>query len=91
MDYLGKGEMLTKRDVNKFVHNFLGKLFVHMKHFWDLFFQLMKHGTNISHIVYIFVPCTLDYLSIACLDLFDYLCIYIVFARNSTALLELAT
>ena len=28
MDYLGKGEMLTNREVNKFVHNICDKLFV---------------------------------------------------------------
>ena len=26
-----------------------------MKHFWDLLFQLMKHGSNTLHCVYIFV------------------------------------
>jgi hypothetical protein len=26
MDYLGKGEMLTNRDINKIVHNIFGKL-----------------------------------------------------------------
>jgi hypothetical protein len=34
MDSLGKGEMLTNRDVNTFEK----KLFVHMEHFWDLLF-----------------------------------------------------
>ena len=33
MAYLGKGEMLANRDVNKFERN---KLFVHIEHFWDL-------------------------------------------------------
>ena len=35
MDYLGKVEMLTNRDVNKFVHNIP---FVHLEYFWDLFY-----------------------------------------------------
>ena len=26
-----------------------------MEHFWDLLFQLMKHGTNISHVTFIFL------------------------------------
>ena len=43
MDYLGKGEMLTIRDVNTFVH---------MEHFWDLLFQLMKHVTNTLHVAF---------------------------------------
>ena len=30
------------------------KLFVHMGHFWDLLFQLMKHGTNTLHVAFIF-------------------------------------
>jgi hypothetical protein len=47
MDYLGKGEMLTNRDGNTFVFTFeRNKLFVSMEHFWDLLFQLMKHGPN---------------------------------------------
>jgi hypothetical protein len=29
-----------------------------MQHFWDLLFQPMKHETNISRYVYIFVQCT---------------------------------
>ena len=49
MDYLGKGEMLTNRDVNKFVPNFFVKYKI--EHFWDILFQLMKHGTNIFYVV----------------------------------------
>ena len=26
-----------------------------MEHFWDLLFQLMKHGTNTLHIAFIFL------------------------------------
>ena len=51
MDYLGKGEILTNRDVNKFEIN---QLFVRMEHFWDLLFQLMKHGINTLHVGFIF-------------------------------------
>ena len=53
MDYLGKGEMLNDRDVNKFVHKI--KLFVHMDNFGDILFQLMKHGTNTLHVMCIFL------------------------------------
>ena len=42
----GKGEMLTNRDVNKFVH---------MEHFWDPLFHLMKHGTKTLHVAFIFL------------------------------------
>uniref|UniRef100_A0A8C7K089 threonine--tRNA ligase n=1 Tax=Oncorhynchus kisutch TaxID=8019 RepID=A0A8C7K089_ONCKI len=57
MDYLGKGEMLTNRDLNKFVHKMeRDKLFMCMEHFRDLLFKLMKHGTNIT--------CCLLYFSI---------------------------
>ena len=63
MDYLGKGEMLTNRDVNKFVTTFLrNKLFVHMEHFWDLLFQLMKHETSTLHEAFIFLFSVVDFL-----------------------------
>ena len=52
MDYLGKGKMLTNRDVNTFLRN---KLFVHMEHFWDISFQLMKHLTNTLHVAFLFL------------------------------------
>ena len=54
MDYLGKAEMLTNLDENKFVHNIREKPFVHIEHFWDLLFQFMKHGTNTLHVVFIY-------------------------------------
>jgi hypothetical protein len=53
MEYLGKGEMLTNRDVNNIV-----TIFVCMEHFWDLLFQLMKHGINtLQYIVIFLVQC----------------------------------
>ena len=56
MDYIGKGEMFTNRDVKIFVHNIeRNKLFVHMEHFRDVLFQFMKHGTNTSHAAFIFL------------------------------------
>ena len=56
MDYLGKGEMLTKRDVQKLCTTFeRNKLFVSMEHSCDLLFQLMKHGTNTLHVTFILV------------------------------------
>jgi hypothetical protein len=56
MDYLGKGEMLANRDVIKFLHNIVQKYaFVHLEHFWDLLRNLMKHGTNILHVAFIFL------------------------------------
>ena len=39
---LGKGEML----INSWTTFERNTFFVRMKHFWDLLFQLMKHGTN---------------------------------------------
>jgi hypothetical protein len=46
----GKGCMLTNGDVNKLVQEFeRNKLFVHLEHYWDLLFNLMKHGTNTLH------------------------------------------
>ena len=47
MDYLGKGEMLK----TTFERN---KLFVNMEHFWDLLFQLMRHGTK-TFVIFIFL------------------------------------
>ena len=60
MDYLGKGEMLTNRDENTFVHNVLEKKhFVSIEHFWDLVFQHMKHGTKtLFFAFYIFDQCS---------------------------------
>jgi uncharacterized protein YjfI (DUF2170 family) len=55
MDYLGKGEMFTNRDVNKFVRNERNKLFVRMEEFGDLLFQLMKHGTKTLYVGFIFL------------------------------------
>jgi hypothetical protein len=55
MDYIGKREMLTgilKHFCTKVESN---KLFVHMKHFWDLLFQRMKHGTNTLHVAFIYI------------------------------------
>ena len=55
MDYLGKGEVLTNRDVNKFVHLREISFFVYMEHSWDLLFQLMKHETKTLHVAFIFL------------------------------------
>ena len=44
--------------------------FVRMEHFWDLLFQLMKHGTNTTCCVYIFV---------LCISLVAMYCMYIVY------------
>jgi hypothetical protein len=52
MDYLGKVEMLTNRDVTTFERN---NLFMHMEHFRALLFQLMKHGTNTLQVAFIFL------------------------------------
>ena len=51
----GKGEKLTNKDANTFVHTILEKSFVRMEHSWDLLFQLMKHGTNTLHVAFIFL------------------------------------
>ena len=53
MEFLGKGEMFTKRVVNKFVHKY-ETLFVCIVQFRDLSFQLMKHGTKTLHVAFIF-------------------------------------
>ena len=53
MDYLFKGEMLTNRDILYSIEYERNMLFVHMKHFWDLLFQVMKHGTNTLHVEFI--------------------------------------
>lgn len=56
MDYFGKEEMLTNRDVNKFVHKLREiSFFVRMEHFRDLLYQLMKYGTNTFHVAPIFL------------------------------------
>ena len=55
MDYLGKGEMLINRDVNKCTTFERDKLFVGLNIFGDLLFQLMKHGTNTLHVAFIFL------------------------------------
>ena len=41
INYLGKGDMFTNRNVNKFVFNIFEKAFVHVKKFWGLLFQLI--------------------------------------------------
>jgi hypothetical protein len=52
MDYLGKGEMLTNRDVKHICAKILerNKLFVNMEHFWDLLFQLMGPKQHVAFI-----------------------------------------
>ena len=50
-----ENEKCSQTDVNKFVHNLRNMLFMHIEHFWDLLFQLMKHGTNTLHVAFIFV------------------------------------
>jgi hypothetical protein len=54
MDYLGKGEMLTNRNVNKISQNLREIRFLPMEHFCNLLFQLMKHGTNTLHVAFLF-------------------------------------
>jgi hypothetical protein len=47
-------DMLTNRDVKKFVHKIIAKsAFCAYGTFWDLLFQLMKHGTNTLHVAFI--------------------------------------
>ena len=54
MDYLGKGEMLSNRDVNKFVPRILEKYpFLCVWKISGVFlFQRMKHGANTLHIAF---------------------------------------
>ena len=53
MDSFGKGETLTNRDVNKYVHTMRNKLFVHMEHFCDLFlfrlYYTQHHQQTLKH------------------------------------------
>ena len=59
MDYLDKGEMLTNRDVNTFVHNLIEIRFLCIWNiFSDILFQLSKHGTNTQRVAFdILVQC----------------------------------
>ena len=60
MNYLGNGEMLTNRDVNKFVHRMREKLFLNM----DVLFQLMKPTLYIlcSYFCSVYFVCTIFHL-----------------------------
>ena len=50
---LAKEKCSPNKDVNNFVHR--NKLIVRMEHFWDLLFQLMKHGIKTVHVEFIFL------------------------------------
>ena len=54
MDYLGKGEMLTKQGCKQ-ISSQWQKTFVHMEHYWDLLLQLVKHEANTLHVAFIFL------------------------------------
>jgi hypothetical protein len=48
--------MFTNGDVKNCAQHFREMLFVHMDNFWNLLFQLFKHGPNTLHVAfYIFV------------------------------------
>ena len=46
---------LTEMLTNVFTKFERNKIFVHMQKFWNLLFQLMKHGTNTLHVAFIFL------------------------------------
>jgi hypothetical protein len=41
-----------------------------MEHFWDLLFQLMKHGTNTLHVELIFLICVLVNIHYSYIDIY---------------------
>jgi hypothetical protein len=43
---------LTRIETNVCTNFERNKLFVRMEHFWDILFQLMKHGTNTSRLYF---------------------------------------
>ena len=59
------------------------KLFVHMEHFWDILFQLIKHGTKTLHCIYIFVQYSLSSCFIGTLTL--QVCLYAGFEYSHQA------
>ncbi len=53
MDYLGKGEVLTNTDLDRFVNNIWEKPFVYVEKVLDLWVQLMKNGDKNQSVAYI--------------------------------------
>ncbi len=54
MDYLGKGEVLTNTDLDRFVNNIWEKkAFVYIEKVLDLWVQLMKNGGKNKSVVFI--------------------------------------
>ena len=53
MDYLGKGEMLTNRDVNKFVHK-IGEKYAFCDYGTFLESFISARETNTLHVAFIF-------------------------------------
>ncbi len=55
MDYLGKGEVLTNTDLDRFVNNIWEKYwpFVYIEKVLDLWVQLMKNGGKNKSVAFI--------------------------------------
>ncbi len=60
MDYLGKGEVLTNTDLDRFVNNIeRNRHFVYIEKVLDLWVQLMKNGgknKSVAFIILVSVP-----------------------------------
>ena len=52
---MGPCIIMLKHEVMDILPNSLKQIFVQMDNFWDLLFQLMKHGTNTLHVAFIFL------------------------------------
>ncbi len=56
MDYLGKGEVLTNTDLDRFVNNIWeNRPFVYIEKVLDLWVQLMKNGGKNKSVAFIFL------------------------------------
>ncbi len=53
MHYLGKGEVLTNTDLDRFVNNIWERPFVYIEKVLDLWVQLMKNGGKNKSVVFI--------------------------------------
>ncbi len=63
MDYLGKGEVLTNTDLDRFVNNIWERKrpFVYTEKVLDLWVQLMKNGGKNKSVAFIILFCVYIY------------------------------
>ena len=66
MDYLGKGEMLTNRDVNTFVPKIGEIRLLRLCNISGILFQMMKHGINTLHVAFLFLYSVIQYIVKKC-------------------------